>query len=269
LRIHLKQNITYYMQQIWSHQPPDQTFLELHETPVPKFQDQSEYDFGDFDPVEDALNPYVHHNADAGEPTKIYEATIISNFSLDGTEPLAKVAHLDEVKGYFGNYMMFALRESNPLTEFMMEPYVLRGFEELTDPDDVGNWTLDEFAEYVVRLKAGLTTSAFNKIKDQLGRQYDRLLKSPIRDGEEIVVPTGSLFIEALPAGTSLHEGLKRLQRAMEVKLAQENVRAAALKNLLLADRILNNERDDPEIDKKVVITGLAAGPTVPIDDPN
>ncbi|MGY3147722.1 hypothetical protein ACVWYQ_004721 [Bradyrhizobium sp. USDA 3397] len=269
LRIHLKQNITYYMQQIWSHQPPDQTFLELHETPVPKFKDESEYDFGAFDPVEDALNPYAHRNAGTDEPTEIYEATIISNFTLDGTDPLAKVAHLDDVKGYFGNYMMLALRESNPLTEFMMEPYVLRGFEELTDPDDVGNWTLDEFAEYVVRLKAGLTTAQFNKIKERLARQYERLLKSPIRNGEEIVVPTGSLFIEALPAGTSLHEELKRLQRAMDVKLAQENVRAAALKNLLLADRILNNERDDPDIDKKVVITGLAAGPTVPVDDPN
>ncbi|SCZ01318.1 hypothetical protein [Microvirga guangxiensis] len=269
LRIHLKQNITYYMQQIWSHQPPDQMFLELHETPVPRFKDESQYNFGAFEPVEDAMNPYVHRNAGPNEPTKIYEATVISKFSLAGTEPLGKVAHLNEAKGYFGNYAMYALRESNPLTEFMMEPYVLRGFEELTDPDDVGNWTLDEFAEYVVRLKEGLTTLEFNKIKDQLGRQYARLLKSPLRDGEEIIVPTGSLYIEALPASTSLHEGLKRLQRSMEVKLTQENVRSAALRNLLLAHRILNDELDDPDIDKKVVITGIAAGPTVPIDDPN
>ena len=50
-------------------------------------------------------------------------------------------------------------------------------------------------------------------------------------------------------------------------KKVQAEVRHAELENLRLVDRILHGEREDPDIDKKVIIEG-AVGPTVPIDDP-
>jgi hypothetical protein len=267
LRTHIKQNITYYMQAIWNHEPPDQRYLRLHETPVPVFDDQRRYHFADLVPDPEAMTPFAHRPG--GEATKIYEADVVASFTLDGTQPLAKVANLDNLIGYFGNLMMFALKDANPLTDFMMEPYVVRGFDELTDPDDVGNWTLDEFADYVIALEERLTTQAFAKVKDRLMAQYERLISAPLRNGEEIVVPTNSVFIEALPAGTSLDEGLRRLEREMEVKAAQENVRAAAMRNLRLADRLLHGERDDPEIDKRIVVSGVPVTPGLPLDDPS
>lgn len=35
LRVHILQNILYYMQAIWNHEPPDQRFFRLHNTKIP------------------------------------------------------------------------------------------------------------------------------------------------------------------------------------------------------------------------------------------
>ena len=35
LRVHVKDNILYYMQAIWSHEPPDQRFFRLYNIDVP------------------------------------------------------------------------------------------------------------------------------------------------------------------------------------------------------------------------------------------
>src|SRR5204863_5047907 len=35
LRVHVKENILYYMQAIWSHEPPDQRFFRLYNIDVP------------------------------------------------------------------------------------------------------------------------------------------------------------------------------------------------------------------------------------------
>ena len=35
LRIHVKENILYYMQAIWSHEPPDQRFFRSYDIDVP------------------------------------------------------------------------------------------------------------------------------------------------------------------------------------------------------------------------------------------
>src|SRR6185503_4501110 len=38
LRVHVKDNILYYMQAIWSHEPPDQRFFRLYDLDVPIVQ---------------------------------------------------------------------------------------------------------------------------------------------------------------------------------------------------------------------------------------
>lgn len=271
LRTHIKQNILYYMQAIWNHEPPDQRYLRLHEVPVPTFNDRRRYRFASLEPVPGAMNGFAHRTLelDANPASLVYEAEVLTDFSLRETKPLAQVADLDNLLGYFGNYMIFALKESNPLTDFMMEPYVLRGFNELTDPDDLGNWTLHQFVDYVTCLKEKLTADDFETIRPTLKEQYARLIKSPHRSGEEVIVPTGSLFIEALPATSSLLERFKTLHRATDLKLAQERLRHDAIESLRLVDRLLNSEREDPDIDKKVIIEGARPNPSVPVDDPS
>jgi hypothetical protein len=269
LRTHVKQNILYYMQAIWNHEPPDQRYLRLHEVSVPTFNNKKRYRFDNLNVQPAMMNAYAHRivGLDVRPPTNLFEAEVLADLTVRETEPLAKVADLHNLRGYFGNCMIFDLKRSNSLTEFMMEPYVVQGFDKLTDPDELGNYSLDEFVEYVRCLKTKLTEAQFAEVRKQLRAQYDKLIKSPRRDGDVINVPTGSLFIEALPATSSLVERYKAIHRAVDVKRAQAEVRQREIENLRLVDRLLNGEREDPSIDKKVVIEGTV-GPVVPVDDP-
>src|SRR4029453_12747855 len=104
--------------------------------------------------------------------------------------PLSEVADLDTLLGFKGNYMIFPLKESNALTDFMMDPYVDRALNALIDPDDTGNWSLEDFASYVVCLKEQLPAAEFETIKGQLKIQYKKLLSAARRSDDIITIPS-------------------------------------------------------------------------------
>jgi len=242
LRLHIKQNILYYMQSIWSHEPPDQRFFRLHRTLVPRL---------DGELIFEITNP----QAQDSEPLE-YLARCELNPNQELVS-LAEVANLDQLLGYKGNYMVFPLKQSNCLTDLMMVPYVDSELG-LRDPDELGNWTLDSFSEYVCCIKKRLNPNTFNdpKLQERLRRQYLKLLQSPRREYEEIIVPTGELFIEALPGAHPLLEDFKLKHRAMDVEKVRVEVQRQQLENLRLAARLLGGELEDPEIAKKIVIEG-------------
>jgi len=93
-------------------------------------------------------------------------------------------------------------------------------------------------------------------VKDQLREQYMRILSAPRRAEDEIVVPTGSLFIEALPGAHPILEDFKLLHRVVDVKKVHAEVRKLEMENIRYAARILSGEREDPEIEKKITVVG-------------
>jgi hypothetical protein len=247
LLVHIKSNIMYYMQAIWSSEPPDQRFFRLHEVPVPKLKGKMTYNL---EPDPDGIPMWP----DWKIPFKL-----VVKCKLDDPDPesqtLEEVADLDNLLGFKGNYMIFPMKENNALTEFMMTPY----YDPTTiirDPDILGNWTLSEFAEYVCCLHKNMSNRMFEKLIPGLKEMYRILLTAPGADGEEIVVPTNSLFIEALPGVHPILEDFKLMHRVIDVKKAQAGVRAAELDNIRVAARILADELEDPTIEKKVVIEG-------------
>jgi len=261
LRVHVKENIFYYMQAIWTHEPPDQRYFRLHNVPVPTLAATSRHfhiDFANFLPVSTTAAHLSLPRFGGAAPGHAYPIEPVTTFSdqLDHL-PLAEVADLDNLLGFKGNYMIFPLNESNPLTDFMMAPYLDEATGELLDPSDPAGWSPDEFADYVSCLKAHLTTDEFDAIRPQLKQQYEAILSAPHRTDDILVVPTNSLFIEALPAKDSLIEQFKRDHRMIDVKDAQSKVREKELSNILRAARLLANEHEDPKIDKKVLIEGL------------
>jgi hypothetical protein len=258
LRVHVKENILYYMQAIWNHEPPDQRFFRLHRTTVPRLTGQLRYNIN---PAASATNASSHANA---TPVQI-EARCALDLPLE-TTTLSEVADLDNLLGYKGNYMIFPLKEGNCLTDFMMTPYLDTELG-LRDPDEFGNWTPEEFAEYVCCLKKNLNNDAFHAIRNQLREHYRKLLSAPRRLSEEIVVPTGSLFIEALPGVHPILEDFKLRHRAMDVKKVQAEVRKAELENLRLASRLLAGEYEDPDIEKKIVVEGGSGAVMIPADE--
>jgi len=99
------------------------------------------------------------------------------------------------------------------------------------------------------------------QLKDRLKADLVKYITAVRRSTDEIIVPTGQLFIEALPGSHPLLEDFKLLHRLEDVRKVKAEVRHAELENLRLASRLVNGQHkprllDDPDIDKVVVVDG-------------
>lgn len=257
LRIHIKQNAMYYMQAIWSYEPPDQRFFRLHHLPVPKLAGNLTYTV---QPDPDAIPMPPSWE----QPHKLVAKCSIDPDNLE-YQTLEEVADLDNLLGFKGNYMIFPLKQTNVLTDFLMTPY-LDPVAGLRDPDPRGNWTLTDFIKYVCCMRDHLSPAEFNKLRPGLEAAYRELVADPGADGEVIVTPTDALFIEALPGAHPILEDFKLMHRAVDVKRAQADVRAVELENLRLAARLLTGELEDPTIERKIVVEGDGPDVVQPTD---
>jgi hypothetical protein len=269
LRVHVKDNIMYYMQAIWIHEPPDQRYFRLHNTPVPDLTPTTQAYRLNFDGALATTVAPPHQSLPrfGGRDAKLFPLESVTKFDTQLTfKPLSQVADLDRLLGFKGNYAIFPLLESNALTDFMMDPYVDRATGQLLDPSDPVNWSLDEFCEYVCCLKKNLTDEEFQTLRAQLQALYQTILSNPLRDDDVLVVPTNSLFIEALPGTHTLLERFKLDHRMIDVKKAQSEVRREELDNVRMTARILAGEHGDPHVDKKILIE-VGANFVVPVGD--
>ena len=256
LLVHVKSNILYYMQAIWSHEVSDQRFFRLHQVQVPRLKGKKTYKL-----VTDAATP--PGPPDWQKPTKI-EMHCDLDPKLIEFDNLAEVADIDNLLGFKGNYMLFPLKTSNDVTDFLTLPYV-DPFTGLRDPDALGGWTLSEFARYLCCLQTKLPKTELEKMLPGLIQTYQQLLANGGNE-DEIIVPTNSLFIEALPGAHPILEDFKLMHRAVDVKKVQAEVRGMELENLRFASRLVKGEREDPTIEKKIVVESESADVIVPPD---
>jgi len=269
LRAHFKLNAAYYMQAVWSFTFQDQIFFSLCNVKAPVITVQAKtYS------VTEATNPPL---SIAARPGRIVlevtaEVALQPTVSVENDAiTLAQIADLDNPLGFKGNYMIFPLRKSNPLTDLMMMPYVDSELG-LHDPDELGSWAPDDFARYarcllkVHRERDDLTEAEYAALENRLRDQYQQLVSSPRRVSDEVIVPSNSLFIEALPGAHPLLEDFKLAHRLIDVEKAREETRKLKLESLRYAARILGKAYDDPEIERQIVINGAANGVVVPVD---
>ena len=256
LENHVKDNIIHYMQAIWLHEPSDQRWLRLKDVPVPDFQRARRRLNIDLTAVGGALATPPHLKART-YGYRVRCGTVPPRGELP-TRPLIEVADLDDLMGFKANYMIFALKKANALTSFMMQPYVEQaagGFG-ITDPDDLGNISLDEFGDYVCCLRKKLTPEEFASLRETLEAQLATLLQAPLRDDEEIVVPLDAMYIEALPGAHPILENFKLLHRQIDAADAQENLRLKKMEKLRYAQRLLDGELADPSVSANYVFEG-------------
>lgn len=265
LKNHVKDNIVHYMQAVWLHEPEDQRWLRLKDVPVPVFE-------------RNARNLIINRRAQSASLANVVHlGTRIHGFAATAevkppppegklpTVPLYQVADLGSLLGFKANYMIFAMKKANALTDFMMEPFVDRaagGFG-ITDPDDLGNMTLDEFSDYVCCLKENLEPADFDALMETLKGQLKKLLQSPLRDDEEIIVPFDAMYIEALPGTKPILENFKLLHRQIDAADAQEELRLKKMEKLRYAQRLLTDVVEDPEADARYVFDGAPAATIV------
>src|SRR5262249_25840254 len=260
LLVHLRNNILYYMHAIWSMEPPDQRFLRLHKVQVPvlELETVTNPDTGEVTPdriyrVEVTPSDDIFESFRAPGTTK-HKASMSGHLKpITKTRPLVEVADIVSPKGCLGNYQIFPLKEHNALTEFMAAPYVDSAFGAM-DPDDLSNVTLTDYGRYVCCLHDRLPPAEFEALKPLLKKWLETLLADPLRNGDEITVPTDSLFIEILPGAHPLLENFKLRHRELDVFKVAEDVRKARMETLRLASRLLHDEREDPDVEKKIVV---------------
>jgi hypothetical protein len=269
---HIRAFILHYMQGIWSYEHPDQRFFRHHTLTAPR------------------LTPLTRNYTLVHEPNwpvgvmpepdkKCYRVTFTTTVAfepqldangnpvldsdgkpVEARATLAELVDLDRMIGFKGNYIIYPLKDSNGLTDYMMTPYIDTTMG-VRDPDGAGNWTLEEFRTYIECLKKTLKPSEFNKIEDQLEEQAKKILTSPHRDGEHITIPSNSLYMQMLVDSGKALEGFKEEHRKMDVLKVKAEVRAAELDNLRRAKLVLADKLEDPNIEsvKNVYYRGAVA----------
>ncbi len=246
LRLHIKDNILYYMQGIWDYEPADQRYFRLYDIDVswPKQSDEKKNSL--------KITKMTHSTTDDCKYT--YKYTPDKTLSV-GSKKLGEIANLDNILGYKGNYMIFPVNESNDIHDEMMLDYIDTETGYAKDPDELGNYNLEEIKKYAKCL-SDTKPSLYDKEKDELNKLISKLEVSNKNSSERVIVPTDSLFIEALPGSHPLLEGFKLQHRALDVKKVEAEVRGEELENIRKAARILDKDLGDPDIEKIVRVEG-------------
>jgi hypothetical protein len=253
LRLHVKDNILYYMQAIWRQEPPDQRYFRLYDLDVP-IVEHDEDDTVTFGPGAGASTARAVFDSLHGHDTSIAVLPLPKNKVV--MKKLAEVADLDNVIAYKGNYMVFALKDNNYLTLHMMQDYLDVGDELLIrDPDEQGDFSIDDLRQLATDVYKA-DKAAFNARKDEFKTALIERLTSARKDNELVVIPTTSLYIECLVGTHTLLEDFKLAHRALDVKKVQAEVRHAELENVRLAARAMKGNLQDPDIEKKVIVEG-------------
>jgi hypothetical protein len=179
---------------------------------------------------------------------------------------LVEVADLDTVLGYVGNYTIFALKENNLLTLCMMQDYLEVGDQLwVRDPDELADYTVADLEQLASCLHEH-DKDLYDEHREDLKKLLVERLESARVDDDLVVVPTASLYVEALVGTHPLLEDFKLLHRALDVKKVQAEVRHAELENVRLTSRVLKGKDEDPDIEKKIVVETNGANVTVSPD---
>jgi len=261
LLLHIKENILYYMQAIWEMEPADQRYMRLMNIDVPQFEITN---------IDCVINQQAENDLFKlfRKPDEtLHKAWLSPKINQTSSKPLVEVADLDTILGFRGNYMVFPMKQHNALTEIMAMPYVDASFGAM-DPDQLSNVSLEDFSRYVCCLRQELSADDFNALKDTLKGWLKMLLEDPLRNGDEIIVPTSSLYIEMLLSSNTLLEDFKLLHREWDVYKVQEEVQLQALENLRVTKRVLEDKLEDPKIDKKIVVQGGPIDASLNLDTP-
>ena len=172
---------------------------------------------------------------------------------------LVEMADIDKPLGFKGNYIIFPMKEHCHLTDYMITQFIDEYTNGLKDPDD----ELD-FLKKFETLWQEADKNNGNSEKQALKDKLTNILLKTRRNKDEIIVPTGQLFIEALTSTHPLLEDFKLLHRVEDVRKVRAEVRHAELENLRLAARLLENQNnpkkdnllEDPDIQKQIIVQG-------------
>jgi hypothetical protein len=260
LRLHVKQNIIYYMQAIWSHEPPDQRYFRLYDLEVewPESSDLVQVrsvQWASLNTFPDAIGEL--RPAVTGE-------LLFPPPRLGPHRPLHQIADLDSLLGFRGNYAIFPLRERNAITDYMAQSF-LDSYFGVIDPDPFSE--IPPASEAVEIAECAWNHSeTTDEQRAEITDWLIDVLAHQDRVSEEIVVPTGQLYIEALPGSRPLLEDFKLRHRALDLERAAVGAQLQEAELLRRVARLAGGDLSDADIDRRIEIAGVAAGLEVGVD---
>ena len=247
LRMHVKDNILYYMHAIWDHEVPDQRFFELSDIEITTYQPQGAITIQTQAP-NDALSPWerLHQfvSRSLGQNRREVELRLPPPDPTKPVTPTPKlrdIADLNKPLGYFGNYAVFPLTTCTYITDYMMSQYIDSTFG-LRDPDPFGQFTNSDLQRLLTELDNGTVALDNQNEIEELQRLIQHRLQQPVADFETVTIPTGQLYMEALPGTRSLLEPFKLAHRELDVIAAQERLAHQQLDSARRALRLTARE---------------------------
>jgi hypothetical protein len=284
LRVHVKENILHYMQAIWAHEPTDQRYFRLYDLPI----QWPETDSGGYamalndrgfltsgDVPHQAPPQQIASGNGAPEPPPAVGASIggyspgtltvyVPPPTLGPERRLDEVADVDNLLGFKGNYAMFPLREGNAITDYMAQAF-LDSYFGVVDPDPFGQVPTTTQAVELAEC-AWDRPETTDEDREEITAWLIAVMAAQERISEEIIVPTGQLFMEALPGAHPLLEDFKLRHRALDVERAVVDVKVRQTELLRRAARLMTGDLADPDIEQRIEVSGVE--PTVEIDAP-
>lgn len=269
LRIHVKQNILYYMQAIWDQEPVDQRFFRLYKVKVACIGPDPNcvVDVSSSQPSGAASAAVMASMVyGAAQPARVVQAGALTHVvdvdkicspvgGVGGDEhELVEIADIDNPLGYKGNYIIFPLKHSCHISDYMLTDFI-DNYLGLLDPDGSDDFVAEDFEARWIAAEGDAGE------RDRLRQELVDYLTIARRTTDEIIVPTAQLFIEALPGSHPLLEEFKLAHRAQDVRKVMAEVRHMELENLRLAARLGASQDEpslleDPDIEKKIVVAG-------------
>jgi hypothetical protein len=246
LQVHIRDNIFHYMHAIWAATHPDNRYFELYDNEVP-FHVPNPADYT----VQPAPNPAALQNLpgieDSGDNLELTVAAP-DVATVPPRRRLADIADLDRPLGFRGNLVVFELRQCSQLTDHMAAEY-LDPVSGVADPGTLSGISTAELVDYIeAAIQLGLLKAAdLNRLK----RLAQRLQREQQDWADDVVLPTGQLFLDALKGQTTLLEPFKLVHRGLDVLAAEEDVRAKRIDALRRVRKVAQSdlERDPTSVE--------------------
>jgi len=260
LILHIKQNIHHYMQAVWAAEHPDQRYLRLYDMEIQWPGDTTV-----------RIAPGLGKKGPPGGIGAFGKPGVFTGNvarldvpSFAETRMLHQVADIDRLLGFRGNLAVFPLTENNALSTFLAQDYLDSAFG-LSDPDEAAE--IPTASEAVTIAQCAWRKAGDDEAERQRIAQW---LMDALRDAhrvsQEVIIPTGELFIEALPGTHPLLEDFKLKHRAYDAAKAASEARMMQLDLIRRAARLENGDMSDPDVDKFIRIDGPAQ-PTVDVSE--
>lgn len=262
LRLHVRNNIFHYMHEIWRHRDHDDLFFSLYDLEVPFLEPQP----GQCRlrrPTADEIEQQVPGVIIRGEMymVDIHPSTGPTNLDSIPRKRLIEIADVDRPLGFKGNYVIFPLKQSCMLTDYMTVGY-LDGYYGVRDPAWGSSYSASELLEYAKNVWNDPVVGLSESEKQQLAEQITTAAFHASSYETEVVLPTGQVYMDALKGDQALLEDFKLAHRGLDVLKVEEEVRQARIDNLRQIQRLGLEDPllDDPDVEKVTVIKGEPSG---------